>query len=140
MFLRISGSSSMTRIFFMFVPKDGKSDCHGCALTNPALHVHLSAVQFGAAFHQKQAQAGARTAANVATAMKGLEKLLLVLFSDADPTITHDAYGVRSVTLHGEMHRCPGLRVFHCVTEEVCENMSQQGFICLGMVWDGVKR
>src|SRR5687767_10837320 len=102
MFLLISGSSSMTRIFFMILSKDGKFDCHGCALTNPAVHVDLSAVQFGAAFHQKEAQPGAWTSPNVATAMKGLEKLLLILFSDSDPAITHDAHGVRPVTLHGE--------------------------------------
>src|SRR5687767_5978974 len=119
MFLRISGSSSMTRIFFMFVPKDGKSDCHGRALTNFAVHVDLPAVQIGAAFHQKQPQPGARTRANVAAAMKGLEKLLLVLVSDSDPAITHDAYGVRAVALHAEMHGCPRLRVFYCVAEEV---------------------
>ena len=35
-----------------------KPDCDGRALANPAVQLHLSAVQLGATFHEKQAQPG----------------------------------------------------------------------------------
>src|ERR1035438_1505630 len=111
MLRRISGSSSITNIFFMVRSKNGQPDDDGCALANPALHLHLPAVQFGAAFHQQQTETGPGTAPDVAAAAKGLEQLLLILRRNPNPPITNDAYGVRPVPGHREMHRRSRLRI-----------------------------
>src|ERR1035441_9075675 len=113
MFLRISSSSSITNIFFMVRSKDRKPDYHGSAFAELAVHLHLSAVQFGAPFHQKQAKAGPGTAPDVASATKGLEQLLLILLRNANPLITKDAHRVRPVSLNHETHRRSGLRILN---------------------------
>src|SRR5207249_8447819 len=104
MFRRISGSSSMTKIFFMVRSKKGKPDRHGCALANLAANLHPPAVQFGAAFHQQQAKSCSGTRPDVASAMKGFEQLLLIVLRNANPVVTHDADGVLAIPLHREMH------------------------------------
>ena len=73
MFRRISGSSSITNIFFMSHSEHGKLDTDGGALADAAAHLHLPAVQVGAAFHQQQAQPGTRAAPHIATPMEGIE-------------------------------------------------------------------
>ena len=99
MFLRISGSSSITNIFFIIRSKNGKLDRDCCALAHLTVELHLPAVQFCAAFHQQQAKPRARTGSDVATAMKGLEQSLLIVFRNADSLIANGAHRVRPVPL-----------------------------------------
>src|SRR5438477_509651 len=134
MFRRISGSSSMTNIFFIVRSKNGNLHRHGCALADLAVELHLPAVQFGAAFHQQQAKARARTCPHVAAAMKGVEHLLLIFFRNANPLVTNHTHCVMPVPRHREMHRRSGLGIFHGVAQEIGKNVSEQSFIrlCFG--------
>src|SRR5436190_14134393 len=97
MFLRISGSSSMTNIFFMILSKKRKLDRDGRAFANLAVHLHLPAVQVGAAFHQKQAQPGAWTRPDVGSAVKGLKQLQLIFVGNANPGVANDADSVAAI-------------------------------------------
>src|SRR5438477_13206599 len=121
MFRRISGSSSMTNIFFMVRSKHGKPDRHGCAFAKFAVQLHCPAVQVGAAFHQQEAKSRARARPDVAAAMKGAEQMLLILFWNADPLVTNHAHRVTSVPRHKEMHRCSGLGILNGVAQEICK-------------------
>ena len=140
MFLRISGSSSITSILFMVRSKDGKPDYYGCAFAELADHLQLSAVQFGAPFHQNEAKTGPRTASDVAAATKGLKQLPLILLRNANAPITNDAHGVRPVALNRELHRRSGLRILNGVTQEVGKDVPEQLFICLRSGWNGLQR
>src|ERR1051325_1794635 len=100
MFLRISGSSSMTSIFFMVRSKNGKLDDHSCPFANFAVHLHLPVMQVGAAFHQQQAESGSRTGSYVAPPIKGLKQLLLIVLRNANPPIADDADRVAPVALN----------------------------------------
>src|SRR6185436_2555327 len=81
--------------------KNGKSDCHGRALANFAVHLHFSGVEVGAAFDEEQAESGARAGPDVAAAMKGFEQALLVLLRNANAAVTNDADRVAPAALHG---------------------------------------
>jgi hypothetical protein len=73
MFRRISGSSSITNIFFMVPSKNRQPNCNGGALADSALYQHLPVMQVGTPLHEHQTQSGARTRSHVASAMKGFE-------------------------------------------------------------------
>src|SRR3954451_7754357 len=104
MFLRISGSSSITNIFFMIPSKNRQTDGYGCAFPDAAVQLHLPSVQIRAAFHQQQAQPSPRTRPDIAPAMKCLEQLLLILPGDANSAVTNDAHGIGSVPVNPEVH------------------------------------
>src|SRR5438093_6471157 len=104
MFLRISGSSSITKIFLMAHSKCGKPNRHGRAFAQPALDLDFPAMQVGAALHQQQAKARARARADVAAAMKSAEQMLLVFLGNADPLVANPAHRVASFPRHKEMH------------------------------------
>src|SRR3954447_6075658 len=104
MFRRISGSSSMTNIFFIIHFKNRQIDEHGCALAHFAVYLHRPAVQFGAAFHQQEAKPGTRTGPDISAAVKSLKQLRLIRLGNANSLITNDAYSVMSVPFHREMH------------------------------------
>src|SRR5437016_14101932 len=134
MFRRISGSSSMTSIFFMVRSKNRKPDRHGCALANLAVELHRPAVQVGAAFHHQEAKARARACPDVAAAMKGFKQLLLIFLRNANPLVMNHTHRVMPVPRHREMHRRSGLGIFHGVAQEIGKNVSEQSFIrlCFG--------
>src|SRR3954463_3622038 len=97
MFLRISGSSSMTNIFFIISSKHRKLDRHGCSFANSAVHLHRPAVQFGATFHQQQSETCTRPRPYIAAAMEGLEQLLLIGLRNPNAPIANDAHGVTTL-------------------------------------------
>src|SRR5262245_20515062 len=109
MFRRISGSSSITKIFFMAFSKCWQLHRHGRAFAQLALDLHFLAVQGTAALHQQQAESGAGTRSDVAAARKGAEQMLLILLRNAYPLIADHADHVASVLRHKEMHRCSRL-------------------------------
>jgi hypothetical protein len=92
-------------------------------------------VQIGAALYQQQAEPGARPRSNVAATMKGLEQMLLIFLRNADPLVLDGAYCIRPGPLNFEAHRCPRLRIFHGVTQEICKNVPQQSFISVRWRW-----
>src|SRR6185369_13117400 len=113
-FRRISGSSSIIRIFFMVrfgvgkgggLAEDGQPDGDGGSLTDRALDVDSAAVEFDAAFDDGQAQAGAGDMADVAAAVEGFEQPAEVLFGDSQPMIFNAAERVIPVALDGELDR-----------------------------------
>src|SRR5262245_48509505 len=132
MFRRISGSSSMTNIFFMIRSKYRKVDDDSCSFGKLAVEPNLSAVQFGAALDQQQAQPASRARADVAAAMKGFEQLLLICLGDANAAVTNDADGVLAVGFDRDVHGCSRLGIFHGVTQEISENVSEQLLIGVG--------
>ncbi len=97
-------------------------------------------MQFGAAFHQKQAKPGAWTRSYVAPAMKGFEQSLLICLRNVNSAVTNQAHCVSAIALYRKMHGCCRLRVFHGVAQEICKNMAEQPFIRLGLGWKGVQR
>src|ERR1043166_5726164 len=109
MFRRISGSSSMTSIFFMARSKRRKSHRYRRAFAESALDLQFPAVQVGAAFHQQQAKARARARADVAAAVERAEQVLLVLRRYADALVADHAHRVVSFARHVELHRGAGL-------------------------------
>src|SRR6478609_9046077 len=104
MFRRISGSSSMTNIFFMIFLKSGKPHRHGRACAEFAFNLHLPAVQIGTAFHEQQAEPSAGSRSYVAAAMKGFEQLLLIFLWNANPLVTNHAHRFRRLAFNNEMH------------------------------------
>ena len=90
MFRRISGSSSMTSIFFMG-SKNRESNGDGGACTEGALEMDPAAVKFGAAFDQEQAQAGAGSRPDIAAAVKRFEQAILIFLWNADAMIANHA-------------------------------------------------
>src|SRR5258708_2887298 len=140
MFLRISGSSSMTSIFFMICSEYGKLDEDGCSFADLAVQLHLPAMQFGAAFHQQEAKARAGTGPDVASAMEGLEQLLLVLIGNANPLVANLADCIASVPLAREAHEGPWLGIFHGVAEQVGKDVSKEPFVGLRLGRNSAKR
>src|SRR6185312_14114240 len=106
MFLRISGSSSMTNIFFMVFSKYGKPDRHNCSPANLAVHLEVATMQFRAVLHQQQAKTGAGPCPHVAAAMKCLEQSLMILFRNTDAFVTNNADEIATIPLHREAYRC----------------------------------
>ena len=140
MFRRISGSSSMTSIFFMVRAKNGKPYDHRSPFADFTFHLDLPAVQFSAAFYQQQAKPGAGTSSHIAAPMEGLEQLLLIDVGDADPLIANDAYGFSSVAFHCKMYLCSRFRILHSVAQEIREDVPEQPFVRFRFKWNGVQR
>src|SRR5258705_7922845 len=126
MFRLISGSSSITRIFLIIYFKDRKSDRHRGALAEFAAQLHAPVMQFDTAFYQEQAKPGARASPDIASAMEGFEQVLLIFSGNADSPVANDAHCVGPIPLDREQDRRARLRVFHCVAQEICENVTEQ--------------
>src|ERR1700748_1334616 len=103
----------MTRIFFMVRTEYGKRDRDSCSPANAAFHPHLSAVQFRAGFHQQQPQSGAGSYANISTAMKRFEQLLLILFRNSNALIANDAHSVAAIALDRQAYFRARLGILH---------------------------
>ena len=90
-------------MFFIISLKSGKPHRDGRAFPEFAYNLHLPAVQVGAAFHEHQTKARARTSPYVAAAMKGFEKLLLIFLRNANPLVANHAHRIGSIALNKEM-------------------------------------
>src|SRR5262249_28137696 len=93
--------------------KNRKHDGDGGTFSNSALQLHLSSVQFGAAFHQQQAEAGAGSTSDITSTVKGLEQLLLIFFGDANPAVTHCADRITTIPLDCELDYRTRFRIFY---------------------------
>src|SRR5262245_46052371 len=93
MLRRISGSSSITSIFFITsFGEHRQSDGDNSSFAEVARQAELASVQLDAALDQQQAETGSRPAAHVAAPMKGSEQPLLILLRDADPVVLDHAH------------------------------------------------
>src|SRR5882724_10604666 len=135
MFRRISGSSSMTNIFFMVALKYGKPDRDSCSPANLTIQLDFPAMQFRAAFHEQQAEPGAGPRAHIAAAMKRLEQMLPVRLRNADALVADDTHRIRSVPVDRKMHHLVRLRIFHGVAQDINEDVAEQAFIRPGFRW-----
>src|SRR5437899_7336976 len=109
MFRRISGSSSITNIFFMNRFEKWKGDDDGCAFANFARESHPAAVQVSAAFHQHQAQSSARAGPHICAAVKRGKEFLLILVRNSNSPVADGTDGLLAVALEHEMNGFPGL-------------------------------
>src|SRR6185369_452918 len=119
MFRRISGSSSMTNIFFMIPSKNGQSECDGRALADLAVQLQPPTVQIGTALHQQQSEPSAGPRSHIVAAMKGFEQMLLVYFRNTDALVANGADSLPPVRFHCEMHCCSRFRIFRRIAQEI---------------------
>src|SRR5262245_60802453 len=137
MFRRISGSSSMTKIFLIAPSESGKPYQYRGPFTAFAFQLHARAVQVRATFHQQQAEACARTRSHIASSMKGLEQVLLIFVPDPNSFVTNLAHGVAPVPLDDKMHGGSCFGVLHTVAQKVGKNMPQQAFVRMRLSGNG---
>src|SRR6185295_10631734 len=101
MFRRISGSSSITRIFFITrssdlrfatvrcSSKNGEPHSHGRAFADGAFDLDRALVQFNATFDDGQSQPGSRRVADIEAAVKGAEEPFPVRLRNADAAVAN---------------------------------------------------
>ena len=92
-------------------------DGEGCAGAFCALTGDAAPVQLDASFHDDQPEASAGQLAGVASAMKGIEELLLVGRRNANAFVVHAENGVAIVAVEGEFDRGAGDRVLNGVRQ-----------------------
>jgi hypothetical protein len=85
---------------FLTFLKSGKPHRDGRAFAEFAYHLHLPAVEVGAAFHKQQTESRARPSSYVATAMEGFEKLLLIFLRNANLLSNAVKYSEPGATVH----------------------------------------
>ena len=129
MLRRISGSSSMTSIFFISWFQNRQPDSYRCAMSDFALNPHLAVVQFHATFYEQQAQSGAGPASDVGAAMKGGKQHLLIVLRNPDSLIANNAQQLQRNRARPQTGRRLRFGVFHRVTQEVGQNVRQQSLV-----------
>src|SRR5262245_41999755 len=100
-FRRMSGSSSITRIFFIVHLKEWQSYDYGCAFPQFAFDLKIAMMQLNAPPYQQQTQAGAGSISDVGPTMKSGEKLSLIFFRNPDALIANDTSGIRCLSFNG---------------------------------------
>src|SRR5215469_13733941 len=138
---RISGSSSITRIFLMIIsvhrlayrtgdwPKHWQPHGHGCAFIQVAFHLDTSTMQIDAPLHNHQTESSTRAVTNVMATMKGIKNPFLVGFRNTDPSVADRTNDLSLVIFYVEPDYPADVGILHCIRQQISENVPQQTFI-----------
>jgi hypothetical protein len=106
-----------------------------CSFTQFALHVDSTAVQVDAALYDHETETRTWTLIDVMPAMEGVEEPLSVGFWNSNALVADGANNFCADAPDFKSHRLPGVRIFHCIREQIRENVPQQALIALDLGW-----